>query len=115
MSVTIFIYFSPLYSDLYIYRPGNINFSNLLLICMVKRMERHVRALSHPEQPSPKQRYMKTPLASAEERKNGRRKRVRICSIVCYVLANVRELSFEYWVQSTGQILLAGGKEWLVL
>merc|ERR1712037_1062521 len=61
---------------------------------MVKRMERHVRALSHPEQPSPKQRYMKTPLASADERKNGRRKRVRICSIFCYVLANVRELSF---------------------
>ena len=49
---------------------------------MVKRMERQVRAMSHPEQPSPKQRYRKTPLASADERRNGRRKRVRICSIV---------------------------------
>jgi len=53
---------------------------------MVKRMERHVRAMSYPEQPSPKQRYRKTPFASAEERKNGRRKRVRICCIVVYGL-----------------------------
>ena len=49
---------------------------------MVKRMERHDRAMSPPEQPSSKQRYRKAPFASAEDRKNGRRKRVRICSIV---------------------------------
>ena len=49
---------------------------------MVKRIERHERAMSPREQPSSKQRYRKAPFASAEDRKNGRRKRVRICSIV---------------------------------
>ena len=49
---------------------------------MVKAMKRHERAVSHPVQPSPKQKYRKTALASAVERKNERRKRVRKCSIV---------------------------------
>ena len=48
---------------------------------MVKRMERQVRATSHPEQPSMKRRYYrKTPLASAVESRTGRTKRVGFSS-----------------------------------
>ena len=48
---------------------------------MVKRVVRQVRATSHPEQPSMKQRYYrKTPLASAVESRTGRTKRVGFSS-----------------------------------
>ena len=46
---------------------------------MVKRMERQERAMSKPEQPSPKQKYRKSaPFASAVDTRNGRTKRLRM-------------------------------------
>ena len=62
------------------------------------RMEMTLRAICHPSQPSPMQRYKKKPFASTVESRNGRMKRLKIWIIVSSISFLCSHLEDVEWM-----------------